>query len=350
MLTRLSLILLIVVSGVTLARAQGDTTLKPKTVQSPYQTTGQLQKYRKISAVPDPRDFFRGYRETDRSLLWKVHLALQLVKRPDLNEWQVRIILDAISVSTPEFFASSDKSARTTKADETLQSLKKRALSEFPKNEAASLFAKRAGPAPEDDLLKLYYDFSALPLKKRKASFRNASSNVKSDLWRTHLALSLVTRSELSARQTEIILAAMSLATDEHFRVLSTDLSWKAKVRDPLRSLEDQIVSDFAPEDASQIFATLGDDAAANQSARYEGSVLLKSINYKPLSDTDLYKQWAHTRFSEQGVELERSACQCSTESDWCPMSSACTGGNCNSTQSGCGTFWTYPCNGASCQ
>jgi hypothetical protein len=59
------------------------------------------------------------------------------VKRPELNQGQVLIILDAISLSSLEFFAAtSDAPAGKTKADDALQSLMQRALSAFPKNEA----------------------------------------------------------------------------------------------------------------------------------------------------------------------------------------------------------------------
>lgn len=349
MTTRLSLLLMIaILSIVTLVRTQPANTSKPTTVTGPYEASELLQQHRKISAVsiPDPRNLFRSSRSRDKSILWRVHLALQLVKRPELNERQVRIILDAISVSSPEFFAASNDTP-SRKANDAFKSLTQRLLSAFPRNEAAELFTNIADGKTEADILKLYYDVSALSLKKRRASFRNASSNDKSDLWRTHLALFLVKRPELNEWQKQIILAAMSLATPEYFEIRSSDSAWKAKVREPSRSLEAQIVNAFSFEDGAKIFATLGDDADL---AKSSASIFLKSINYKPLSDSGPYKQWAHIRFAGQEMELERSSCQCSTQSDWCHMSSSCSGSNCNPTQSGCGTLWSYPCNGASCQ
>ena len=170
---------------------------------------------------------------------------------------------------------------------------------------------------------KMYYAISTLPVGEAKASFRNASSNDKSELWRTHLALSLVKRPELNERQKRIILSAMSLATAEFFEVRSSDPAWKAKVREPLRSLEEQIANAFSRKDALKIFATLSDDTeSANCITTYPGSVLLKNINY------------------------QRGPCGCSTDSDWCPISGYCSKTHCNPTQSGCGTLWSYPCNG----
>ncbi len=188
----------------------------------------------------------------------------------------------------------------------------------------------------------MYNDISALPLKNRKASFRNSSANDKSGLWKTHLALFLVKRPELNEWQKAVILAAMSLATPEYFATRSSDSAWKAKVRDPSRALEQQIVTAFSLEEGAKIFATLGDDSAL---AKNSASVFLK-INYKPL-DAGPYKEWADSRFPRQDLELEQSAsCGCSLQSDWCSFWRVCSPGSCSSAPDGCGTLWNHPCNG----
>ena len=346
MTKRLLLLLMALLCTSTLANAQKPATSTSAVLARRYGSDQPLQKYRPLSAVPirDPRVFVKASGPGDQSLLWRVHLALQLVKNPQMTERQVRVVLDAIALGSPEFFASHNTPVKKSKADDALQALTRKALGAFPNSQAAELFAKIPGQKTEDDILKMYYDISALPLKKRKASFRNASSRDKSDLWRTHLALFLIKRSELSARQTDIILSAMSLATPEHFEVPSSDPDWKTKVRAPLRALEEQIGSAFSLEEASKIFGTLGDDA---ELAKSNALVLLRSINYKPLSDYGPVNQWTNSRFRGQEMELERSSCGCSTESDYCPIWSICNGGNCSQTQSGCGTFWSHPCNGA---
>lgn len=198
------------------------------------------------------------------------------------------------------------------------------------------------------DALREYYDISALPLKDRKASFRKASSNAKSELWRTHLALFLIKRPDLNEWQRNVILSAISLATPAHFDLRAGSQDWKTKVRDPLRSLEEQIGFAFSIEDAAKIFATLGDDTEAANI--HSGSLLLSSISYKQPVNSDLYRARNVSRSGGQDLMLERSACQCSTDSDWCHMSSSCSGSNCTPTDNGCGTLWSYPCNGASCQ
>jgi hypothetical protein len=261
-----------------------------------------------------------------------------------LNERQVRILLDAISLSSSELLATGTP-ANNGKA-EAFEALRRRAFAAFPKKVAADIFAK--DEKTEDDLLKMYYDISALPLTERKASFRNASSNDKSNLWRMHLALFLVKRPELNEWQREIILAAMSLATPEYFEVGPKSPAWRTKVRDPLRSLEEQILAAFSFEDGAKIFATLGDDTqAAKRIPTQPGSFILSGVNYKQVSDSGPYKKRTANQFGNQDrFPRAGGSCTCSTQSDWCPISGYCNSNDCKTTESGCGSLWRYPCDG----
>lgn len=337
------ILLMAILSIVTLASAP-DTMTGSTTLARPDSSSKLPQNYMGTSSpLPHRGNFLSGSWTSERGAQWGVHLALQLVKRPKLNQEQARIILDAISVAA----ASDDLLAKGVNDD--LQALRRRAIAAFPKHEVANLFAN-IGKA-EQDALKMYYDISALPLKQRKASFRNASSNDKSDLWRTHLALFLVKRPELNEQQKATILAAISLVTPENFEVRSSSPAWEAKVRKPLRSLEEEILATFSFNDAVKIFATLGDDLDAAKRTPTQLDSLLSTITYERLSDTNTYKKRVYSRAVQQDMMAERGEpCQCSTDSDWCPLSGYCSGTSCSPTQSGCGTLWTYPCNGASCR
>lgn len=194
---------------------------------------------------------------------------------------------------------------------------------------------------PEEAVLKLYSDISS-PLNEAKASFRSASSTDKSNLWRAHLALFLAKRQELNQQQKKVILAAMSLATPEFFEVRSSDPAWKVKVGAPLRSLEEQIVSAFPMNDATMIFATLQDGPGfVKCSSASAGSALVPLSNHggKLQSIPGLL-------VSQQEMTRDKSPCTCSTKSDWCPISGYCAVTDCARTDSGCGTLWTYPCDG----
>lgn len=276
---------------------------------------------------------------------WTRHLVVQLVKRTELNREQVQIILDAVSLSRSDLIAASrDTGPIKVKADNALQDLRRRALAAFPKNEVADLFDNLNDGQSEQEILKNYYELSALTLKGRKASFRRAAANNKSVLWRTHFALYLINHPELNEGQKETILAAMSLATPDYFAVLSNSPDWKTKVRERSRLLENQIVAAFSLDEAAKIFATLGDDTqAAKPDPASSSPALLKSVNYKPLGDSSTSPQWTHTRVSQVVPE---NSCTCSTVSDYCPIWSVCRSNGCSETQSGCGTLWNHPCNG----
>jgi hypothetical protein len=331
MTTRLSLILLMTALSIITLAGASDPMVVSTISARPYEADELPPKRTEtFTPVSHRENFLSGAWTSDKSTQLRVHLALRLVRRPKLNEKQVRIILDAMSVV------------------DDLQALRRRALATLSRDEVADLFAN-SGTA-EQDILKRYYDLSALPLKQRKASFRNASSNDKGDLWRTHLALFLVKRPDLNEWQKTIILAAMALATPENFALQSDSVEWKTKVRARLRALEEQIIAAFSFEDGARIFGTLGDDSGAAKRAPVDaGSVLLNSMNLQ-LSDPAPYKEWVTIRFTEQDMYRGSGPCECSTDSDWCSLSGYCNGTNCSPTSNGCGTLWSYPCNGASCR
>lgn len=339
-------LLVAVVSLITLASTL-DMAPISTTLAHSYETSKFLPTQVGTSALlQDGGTFIKSSWTSDKISLWRIHIALQLVRRPRLNERQVRILLDAISLSSSEFLASGTP-ANNGKT-EAFEALRRRAFAAFPKKAAADIFAE--GEKTEDDLLKMYYDISALPLTERKASFRNASSNDKSNLWRTHLVLFLVKRPELNEWQKEIILTAMSLATPEYFEVGPKSPAWRTKVRDPLRSLEEQILAAFSFEDGAKIFATLGDDTeAAKRIPTQPGSFLLSGVNYKQLSDSGPYKeQTAYQLANQDRFPRATGPCTCSTQSDYCPITGYCNGNTeCKPTESGCGTIWSYSCDGA---
>jgi hypothetical protein len=334
-------------------KAQEIATAKLTPVSPTYETGKLVQRFNEISALPmlDRRKFFNSALAEEKSELWKLHLALHLVRRSNWDRVQVRIILDAISLSSAELFAVTNETTAAKTSADALRSITQRALSAFPKNEAAQIFANIGGEKPEDAILKKYSDISALPLKKRRVFFRRASANDKSDLWRIHLALYLVKRPELNEWQKEIILTAMSLATPACFELQRSNPAWKVTMGDPLRALEEQIVVAFSLEDGANIFATLGDvTLSAKGNPDRADSVWLKTVDYNPLTDSSASQPWTLSRFAVQEMMEESSPCECSTSSDWCPLGSGCSAGNCNATQSGCGTLWSHPCNGASCR
>jgi hypothetical protein len=230
-----------------------------------------------------------------------------------------------------------------------LQGRQRRPLIAIRANEGVDVFYNVDGEKTAQ-LLRKYYDLSALPLKERKTLFRRASPADKSGLWQAHLALVLVRYPQLNAWQKEIILSTILLLTPEHYDVPSSSPEWKTKVREPARLLEQQISVAFSPEDAAMIFTTLGfnTEAATHGPTRVDPISLTNINQYQPVSESNPYQQWLRSRFSAQDVELEQSAtCGCNTSWDFCPAWRYCSAGACTPpAQDGCGLGWSFPCNG----
>jgi hypothetical protein len=273
---------------------------------------------------------------TALSIQRNVHLALGLVRYPQLNRAEQKTILNEISASSPEFFAAIKNHAAVKNTGEyTLGPLEE-------------LFA--GNDTVEEALLRNYNIVATLAMSQRKAAFRSATSQKRSELWRTHLALILVKRPALNELQQETVLDAMALATPDWFEVRSGKGAEKSEVDAGLRSLEQRIVAAFSKEERVVIFATLGGEGAQCASRLAQRSTVLPiAVNYIETINSSILTRRANNGLAWQDLELERPACQCSTESDWCPVFGRCRGSGCSVTTSGCGTFWSHPCNASSC-
>jgi hypothetical protein len=347
--SRLSFPLLttVVLGVIALTSGQESAPASRASVFNAGETTVLLQKYKEISALPvaDRRNFFRSASAADKSSLWKIHLALYLVEHPALNEGQKKIILDAISISSPKAFETADNSAPlAAKSDHPFKPLMQSALTAFPRNQAAEVFASLGGNEAQDELLQKYHDISAQPMRKRKASFRNAAASDKADLWKTHLALYLARRADLNEAQKDTILTAMSFATAETFQIPSSDARWKTQVEQPLRSLESRIVALFSKDEGVRVFATLGEPEVSVGKLE-PGTATLLNVSYLNAPDSSPYSRILNRTVEQE--EIFSGDCVCSTESDWCW--NWCGGAGCKRSDSGCGTMWAYSCNGASC-
>jgi hypothetical protein len=195
-----------VVSAIGLANAQEQSDVNRAQVLKVDSTDRILaEKYREVSplAVLERLSVSKSVSATDKNTFWRVHVALYLVKRPNLNKSQRRIILDALFMAS--LAITTNDFSETAEKNEALHSLRQRARKAFRKNEVAEIFANIGDRKAEDDLLQKYKDISALPMKKRKDVFRKASAKDKSDLWKTHLALYLVKHPELNEWQKETV-------------------------------------------------------------------------------------------------------------------------------------------------
>jgi hypothetical protein len=276
----------------------------------------------------------------DKSDFFRTHLALYLARHAELTNDQKRIILEGMSLATPESYEVPSSSPDwKAKFGEPMMQFESRVRTAFSRDEGAKIFATLGYQEGQDGLLQKYRDLSALAMQKRRATFRKGSPKDRSDLWRTHLAIYLANHPELNEGQKEVILEGMSLAMPALFE---TRPDWKTNVEGQLRSLENRALTVFSKGEGARIFATLGDVEPAT--AQSDAGALAPPKNPDSVKTSNPKRML--NRFVAQDMELTAPDCECTRESDWCY--NYCSGHvpPCNYQQSGCGTFWQYQCTG----
>jgi len=153
------------------------------------------------------------------------------------------------------------------------------------------------------DVIPRDYDrFSTFDLTYRQAIHEALPPRDRARLWSEHLARHRNAGQAMSAEQDRVLDRAVALAADE-----STFASGQGADHGMLEELRKAAIAAFGLDTARSMLANLGPDQVA-----------------------------ACCR------------CQCATNSDYCP--SRCiyddARNRCNNTEQGCGTFWSYPCNG----
>ncbi len=274
-----------------------------------------LQHYIDISSLPkdERKKNFSNVSAEEKANLFKLHLALQFVKRPDLTKEQKDLILEGISIITPDVYGRENpEKLEKSRQDGILLDQKARVL--FSKQEVIEIFADLGGGTTEISLLQKYLDISALSVPERKDTLQNVSAEEKSSLWRVHLPLHFVKQPRLNNRQMEIILEAITFITPELYKIPIDSSEWKVKVDEPVKLFTRRALEVFSKKEISEIFSNLGGRKSS----------------------------------SKDNIALEVGWCDCARESDTCVW--WCGGSACGVPPcTGCGVLDLFVCNGT-CQ
>lgn len=108
------------------------------------QDSEALRKYNQLSELSkeDKKANFSLMSAEDKSSLWRVHLGLSLARHPEWAEQQRSIILEAITIVTPQLYKTAKDNNWTRLVDEPVRLLTQKALLVFTKQEDAALFAE----------------------------------------------------------------------------------------------------------------------------------------------------------------------------------------------------------------
>lgn len=181
-----------------------------------------------------------------------------------------------------------------------------------------------------------------------KPIYRGLAAELQADLWTLQMQEFLAAGPNLTVEQHSIVAEALGLLTaGVHLRDHGS-IEESARATAAIDHLSARIRASFTRSEAA-VFTQLG---------RYAIQESLTSLAHRaaadlPKDDHDP-KPLREIRIDAvRGPIASNADCECSTESDWCynsptaPIQSCIARPmQCTRTPAGCGTFWTYGCNG----
>lgn len=276
-----------------------------------------LRNYIKIAALPagKKQQAFSEASNEDKAQIFKIHLALQFMKRPDLNKDQKDLIMDVISkVSTATYDRSTPEKRGKIEQDESV--LEERALSVFPSRETYEIFADLGGSSTDLEILQKYEEAISLPtMAQRQKLFRETTPLERSNLWKTQMIYYLAT-AKFNKAQQDFVLEVIALSTPRAFDFPRGGSASRNEETKTMDALETKAFNLFSKEEVFAFFMNLG-------------------IHKLPVSRAD----------QTQGYVIEEptpsSPCSCR----WlCFGCFECKSGGCTETPAGCGLFLNSPC------
>lgn len=311
-------------SLVLTANAQKAVYPENKSIQTTQTQDNSLQNYIKISSLPmnQRSKTFSVLTAEEKVTVFKLHLALQLVKRPNLTKDQKDIILESISSLSSDNY---DKTKDRTNAEAVTRNIEARATSIFSQGEAFEIFERLGGNEEDIDFFQRYQNLVAIEsLADRKNFVRQSSAISKSNYWKAQMVNSLASY-ELNKSQQNFILEVIPLLTSDAF-ALNDETKTSARIT--LNSLEKKAFELFSSEKVFMFFMNLGKEKSCGD--------ITTAIKRK-LPDASL-------KVSASKVTME-DACTCATT---CSLdgSSTCTACGCSQTADGCGFFGGSKCTG----
>lgn len=284
-----------------------------------------LQNYIDISSLPMNKrpKVFSDLSAEDKADLFRLHLALQIVKRPNLTQEQKNVILESLSSVTPESY-DRENSEKRLKAQQEANLLEQKARSAFPGQEGFEIFASLGGNQEDIEMLQKYVNIANLPtIAQRKKSFGQYSATDKSNLWKIQLAYYLAKDEQLNEFQRDFIVRMINFVNPRMFDLTKGSEEKNAMER-TIMNLKVEADNLFSEKKSIKIFSSL---ASSTESPSMES----------PSKNTPVTPN------------LAPGPRDCSCRQGWTSCSSgySCTnGGQCVATEWGCGLFWYYECNG----
>lgn len=213
----------------------------------------------KVMSLPggERQKTFSDISNEDKANVYKVKLALEFIKRPNLSNEQKSLILNIISAITADTY-DRENPELATKAQNRVEEIQQKAISIFPPNEVFGIFEGISGDKAADlALLKNYEEKLALPMNVRRKTIREASPAEQSDFWKAQMVYHLAT-AKLNKVQFEFIAEMIPLLTVNAFDRPKVSGQPENEETKAIKSLEPKILELFSKEEAFAIFMSFG--------------------------------------------------------------------------------------------
>lgn len=275
----------------------------------------------------------------DKATLFKVKLALQFIKRPNLTRDQKGLILETISTISADTYDRTNP-AKAAQSERQAKELENVALRLFPRNDVGEIFADMNGDKSfEINLLARYEDLLKQGMFMRKQIINRIPINERVNIWQTQLIFHLAT-STLRNQQKEFIVEIMPNIRS----IIEASLNLSKEAKDKyLLALEANIYSVFTKPEGYSVFMTVGiqrriDDTVA-QLRKIETGFSLNFWNPQIMNIG--FNKSKDLLISSKPVG-EFVSCTCRSYCD--PLNLYCGDSGCLPTETGCGPFDTWAC------
>ncbi len=252
---------------------------------------------------------FSDISNEEKANVYRVKLALEFTKRPNLSKEQKSLILDTISAISADTY-NQENSELAAKAQKQFEEIERKAVSIFPPDEAFKIFEGLSGDKGADvAFLRKYEEKLTLPMNIRRKMIREASPVEQSDFWKAQMVYHLTT-AKLGKAQFEFIVEMIPLLTVNAFDLPKVSGQPENEETKTIKSLEPKILELFSKEEAFAIFMGFGIHKEVPTDSNFE-------------------------------LALRISECECR---NWCGSTQLCGGIDCITTQAGCGIVGLSSC------
>ena len=213
--------------------------------------------YLKVASLPRSEKItaFGKLSNEQKASFFKVQLALQFVKRPNMTREQKDFLLESISKVSADLYDKQDPQ-KVALANQINQETESRILALFPQKDAFEILEGLGTNKTEEiSLVQKYEDLLKNPTRMRMKIAKEMLVNDRVNIWKVQLAYHLAT-GKFSKYQNEFILEMLTTLSPDTFSS-HKNLSKQESAKE-LELLDKKIQSFFSKAEEFAIFEKIG--------------------------------------------------------------------------------------------